>query len=173
MGYTMLKQPLRYLGSWALFHYLCKLLLLVMFELLTAPIIPMDGLRHRAPQGHAWTDGCTCQSKSLYLQGPGEEGRFRVLPSQALFLVSMCTQWRDVAAMPTRCNVPCLTCPWPHWRFVAAHGVRARSLVISFAFLLLTHSVPSDFSFCYGCQYLKLSYSHRWIKLVSSNLHRL
>lgn len=55
-------QPLGCLGSQALFHISLHLLLLVIFELLRASVIPMDGLRYRASQGRTWSDGCTCLS---------------------------------------------------------------------------------------------------------------
>ena len=51
-------RPLRCLDSQALFHISLCLLLLVIFESLTTPIIPMDGLRYRASQSHTWSDDC-------------------------------------------------------------------------------------------------------------------
>lgn len=158
-------RPLECLGSQALFHISLCLLLLAIFELLTPPVIPMVELRHRASQGHTWSACCTCLSQSLCgtklvccdVQGQENKGRFRVVPSRAPILSSMCSPWKEGVAMPTwsRHNIPCLNYPRQHCKFVATHGVRARSLK-SFAFLLLTLTAPAAFSFTYRCGYLRI-----------------
>lgn len=118
---------------------------------LLSPWMEWDTEHLRAMPGlmavHVKACPCTCR---------GQESRGEsVLPSQALLLGSTCSQWRDAIEMQCT-TVHGLTCPWAHWRLMPTRGVRARSLVISFAFPLLTHSAPADFSFCYGCGYLKL-----------------